>query len=150
VRFPAGWGAPEKIVLQNLISWPKHAEDGVKYFSGTATYVKDLDIAAAMISPGRVLLLDLGAVKEMAGVTLNGKDLGVVWKPPYSLDISGAAVAGANRLEMKVTNLWPNRMIGDQHLPESKRYTWTTWAPFTKDTPLLESGLLGPVTLRLA
>jgi hypothetical protein len=142
LRFPSGQGAPEKIVLEKLVSWTQHQEDGVKYFSGTATYVKDVDIPA-----GDLLSLDLGKVKEIAEVRVNGKDLGVLWKPPFRVDLSGLVRPGGNRIEIRVTNLWPNRMIGDLGLPESKRYTWSTWNPYAKDSPLLESGLLGPVML---
>jgi hypothetical protein len=91
--------------------------------------------------------LDLGAVKNLAQVRLNGRDLGVVWCAPWRVDITGAVKATDNQLEITVVNLWPNRLIGDQLLPADKRLTWTTWNPFKKDTPLLESGLLGPVSL---
>jgi hypothetical protein len=81
----------------------------------------------------------------MAQVKLNGKDLGVLWTGPFQLEITDAVKPGANVLEITVANLWPNRLIGDQFLPADKRVTWTTWNPFKKETPLLESGLLGPV-----
>ena len=147
LRFPQGRGAPEKIILEELLSWTRHADDGVKHFSGTATYVKDVGIPADWIDRNMILRLDLGKVKEIAGVRVNGKDLGVLWKPPFRVDLAGLVHPGVNRVEIQVTNLWPNRMIGDQSLPEEKRYTWSTWNPYTKDSPLLESGLLGPVTL---
>jgi hypothetical protein len=147
VRFPAGWGAPGKIVLDDLMSWSKHPEDGVRYFSGTATYARELEIPAELIGGDRLLHLDLGKVMVIAEVSVNGKDLGVLWKPPFRVSLAGAVRAGRNVLEVKVTNLWPNRMIGDQFLPEGKRYTWTTWTPYTKQSPLLESGLLGPVKI---
>ena len=90
-------------------------------------------------------MLDLGQVEVMARVTLNGKDLGVLWKKPFQVEITGAVQPGVNTLEVTVANLWPNRLIGDQSLPPDQRITWTTWNPFKKETPLLESGLLGPV-----
>ena len=91
--------------------------------------------------------LDLGKVQVMAHVKLNGKDLGILWKPPFRVDIAEAVAPGGNALEVRVANLWPNRLIGDQSLPQDQRVTWTTWNPFKKDSPLLESGLLGPVRL---
>jgi hypothetical protein len=99
------------------------------------------------LSEGSRLQLDLGRVQVMAQVTLNGKDLGVLWKAPFQVDITDAAKPGVNTLEITVANLWPNRLIGDQSLPPEKRVAWTTWNPFKKDTPLLESGLLGPVIM---
>jgi len=81
-------------------------------------------------------------------VKLNGRDLGVVWKTPFRVEITEAVQPGENALEIQVANLWPNRLIGDQSLPAEQRYTWTTWNPFSKDARLLESGLLGPVTLQ--
>jgi len=88
---------------------------------------------------------DLGQVFVCAQVKLNGKDLGVLWRAPFKLEITDAVKPGANMLEITVANLWPNRLIGDQALPPEKRVAWTTWNPFTKDTPLQRSGLLGPV-----
>jgi len=81
---------------------------------------------------------------------LNGRDLGVVWTAPFHLDATEALKAGVNTLEIRVANLWPNRLIGDAALPSEQRVTWTTWNPFAKDAPLIESGLLGPVTLQEA
>jgi hypothetical protein len=155
-----------------LASWSENTRDDVKYFSGTATYDKTFQIPAAMLGAGHRLYLDLGDVEVDAQVTLNGKDLGILWKAPYRVEITDAAQAGDNRLEIKVTNLWPNRLIGDAHYPrdtvrgieggakswpqwllEGKpipppRQTFTSWELWKKDDPLLPSGLLGPVTLR--
>lgn len=144
VRFETKRGAPEKIVLNELIDWSKHSDPGVKHFSGQATYRTQfmLDPAGVGRSPWR---LDLGRVEVMAQVKLNGKDLGVLWKAPFQVEITNAVKPGENTLEITVANLWPNRLIGDQSLPPEERTTWTTWNPYTKDSPLLESGLLGPV-----
>ncbi|HEV2455141.1 MAG TPA: glycosyl hydrolase, partial [Verrucomicrobiae bacterium] len=173
VSFPPGWGAPPSVTLDKLISWTEHTNDGVRYFSGTATYEKDLDIPADRLASGRELWLDLGNVKNFAQVSLNGRDYGVLWKPPFRVNITDAAKAGMNELVVKVTNLWPNRLIGDEQLPSDRewkgkqlkawpqwvlddkpsptgRFTFTTWHHYTKDSPLLESGLLGPVTLQTA
>jgi hypothetical protein len=121
----------------------------VKYFSGTATYLKTFNWDAASPPAGRKSeeWLDLGEVQVMAQVTLNGHNLGILWKPPFKLDVTEALQAGQNQLEIRVADLWPNRMIGDSALPLAQRLTWSTYEPFTKDTPLLKSGLLGPVTL---
>ena len=148
VYFPAGRGAPEKTTLDSLVSWTTQAESGVKYFSGTATYQKTIALDAGLLGVGKVIELDLGDVKNLAEVVLNGQNLGVLWKPPFRVDISRVAKAGQNQLEVKITNLWPNRLVGDEALPKEKRTTWTTFNPFKADSPLLQSGLLGPVTVR--
>jgi hypothetical protein len=168
--FPPNWGAPKKITLDKLISWTEHPDNGVKYFSGTATYVKDVEIPAALVGRGKALYLDLGQLKNLAEVKLNGKDLGILWKPPFRVAISGAATAGTNKLEVRVTNLWPNRLIGDEQLPDDRvwdgkhlkewpqwllegkpsptgRFTFTTWHHWTRDDAPLPSGLFGPVKL---
>jgi hypothetical protein len=147
VRFTPNWGAPPEVRLVGLTSWTASADPGVKYFSGTATYVKDIQAPAAWLRPGARVVLDLGSVKEIAEVSVNGTPLGILWKRPFEADVTSALKPGTNRLEIKVTNLWPNRMIGDQQPGNPKRYTFTDYKPYTKDSPLLESGLLGPVTL---
>lgn len=144
VQFDPRWGGPAAIEFPKLISWSAHSDDGIRFYSGTAVYRKTFPLPA---KPQSGMFLDLGQVQVMAQVKLNGKDLGVVWTPPYRVDISGAAQAGSNTLEIHVANLWPNRLIGDQSLPPEMRLTSTTWNPFRKDSPLLESGLLGPVRL---
>ncbi len=171
LHFTPGWGAPAKVTLEKLISWSQHSDPGVKYFSGTATYHKQLDVPASLPAKDRRLYLDLGDVQVMAEVKINGKDLGILWKPPYRADVTDAVHAGANALEIKVVNLWVNRMIGDEQLAEDSdrnpngtlrkwpdwldqdklsptgRYTFTSWRLWHKDSPLLPSGLLGPVQL---
>src|SRR5262249_47907878 len=145
---PPNWGAPAQVKLDSLASWTANPDAGVKYFSGTAVYAKDLQAPAAWFKPGAKILLDLGTVKEIAEVAVNGKPVGgILWKPPFQADVTSALKPGANRVEIKVTNLWPNRMIGDLQPGNAKRYTFTDYKPYTKDSPLLESGLLGPVTL---
>ena len=171
VRFATNWGAPAEITFDKLISWSEHSDPGVKYFSGKATYAKTLAMPREMLARGKRLYLDLGKVQALAQVKLNGKDLGTLWKPPFRVDITSIAKPGDNALEVKVVNLWPNRQIGDQQLAEDSernpdgtlkqwppwlldgkpsptdRYTFTSWRLWKKDDPLLESGLLGPVTL---
>jgi len=125
LSFPPKWGAPEAVTLERLISWPEHPEAGVKYFSGTATYSKQVQIPADSLGKDCQVLLDLGVVKNVAKVKLNGVDLGIYWKPPFRVDLTPAAKAGNNQLEVEVTNLWPNRLIGDEQLPED-----IEWAPY--------------------
>ena len=174
LSFPPNWGAPAAVKLPKLISWTEHADKGVNYFSGTATYAKEIEIPADRLGAGRSLWLNLGAVKNLAEVSLNGKPLGILWKPPFRVDLTGAAKPGKNKLEIKITNLWPNRLIGDEQLAEDRewgnnlalqswpkwvldgkpsptgRYTFTTWHHWKKGDSLLPSGLLGPVTLQTA
>lgn len=78
---------------------------------------------------------------------LNGHDLGILWKPPFRVEVTAALRPGHNKLEVRVTNLWPNRLIGDAALPENQRFTWTTFQPYQSNDPLLESGLIGPVKI---
>jgi hypothetical protein len=96
---------------------------------------------------GQKYFLDLGVVKNLARVRLNGHDLGVIWCHPWRIEVSDAIQPGENHLEIEVANLWPNRLIGDQSLPPEKQFTWTTRNPYQKNSPLLSSGLLGPVVL---
>ncbi len=149
VSFQAGRGAPSPIRLDRLIDWTQHTDAGVRHFSGLATYRTTFETGAEFNnrSSGKRVFLDLGTVKVMAAVRLNGRDLGTAWTEPFRLDATAALKAGTNTLEIRVANLWPNRLIGDAALPPDQRVAWTTWNPFAKDTPLLASGLLGPVRL---
>lgn len=149
VRFPAKSGAATEVAFAELSSWTAQADERVKYFSGTATYVTTLTPPAGFGGPGRRLWLDLGEVKNLAAVRLNGRVPVILWKPPFRLDVTDVLRAGENRLEIEITNLWPNRLIGDQRLPENQRTTWSTHLPYRADSPLLSSGLLGPVVLRV-
>jgi hypothetical protein len=144
VAFQAGRGAPEKVTLPALAGWEKNADAGVKYFSGTAVYTKTVEAPAEWFGKGGGLWLDLGAVKNLAEVTVNGKAVGTVWRAPFRVEVSGALKPGANTLRVRVANLWVNRLIGDQQ-PGARRYTYTTRQFYKADSPLLESGLLGPV-----
>ncbi len=145
VRFQPNRGAPETITLASLQSWSDHADAGVKYFSGTATYARTIDVPAGLFTQGARLWLDLGDVKNLAEVSVNGTPLGLVWKRPFRLDATSALKAGANTLEIKVTNLWVNRMIGDRQPNASTKYTFTSPEFYKANSPLLPSGLLGPV-----
>jgi hypothetical protein len=175
VSFPPNFGAPPEVTLPQLISLHQHSDPGVKYFSGTATYSKQISISPGAMSGDRRLYLDLGWVHVMAQVRVNGKDLGLLWKPPFRVDITSAVRHGENKLEVLVTNQWVNRLIGDELLPPENEYapdgaikvipewyvqgkpkpsggrsTFATWKHFSKDSPLLVSGLVGPVRLRTA
>ncbi|QJW89833.1 glycosyl hydrolase family 43 [Spirosoma taeanense] len=186
VSFPPNLGAPAQITLPELQSLHTHPEAGVRYFSGTATYSQSFSVPASALSASKRLFLDLGSVEVLAAVRVNGKDLGTLWKRPYRVDITDAVKAGTNQLEVRVTNQWPNRLIGDAQLPDVDKFTagggasgfaslsngaiqelpdwykqgkpkpndgrvtFTTWKHYDKDSPLLEAGLIGPVTLRMA
>jgi hypothetical protein len=123
----------------------------VKYFSGTATYHKQIEASPEWFKAEAKagLWLDMGKVREFAEVTLNGKPVGgILWKPPFKVEVSGLLKPGTNQLEIKVTNLWPNRMIGDVQPGVAQTYTWAIYEAFKADSPLLEWGLLGPVTIQ--
>lgn len=153
VAFQPGRGAPEKLTFTTLADWSKLGDAGVRHFSGVATYRTTFmwpSGQSPMANGPSPKVLDLGRVEVMARVRLNGKEVGTVWKPPFRVEITGALKPGENQLEIEVANLWPNRLIGDAGLPEARRVAWTTWNPFSMETPLLESGLLGPVRLMAA
>ena len=145
VSFQPNRGAPAKIAIEQLISWSDSANQGVKYFSGTGTYTKTVQAPGAWFKPGAKLWLDLGDVKNLAQISVNGKPLGVVWKPPFRMDVTAAMKPGANAIVVKVTNLWVNRLVGDQQPNVTKKYTYTAQQFYRADSPLLPSGLLGPV-----
>jgi hypothetical protein len=153
VTFPPNWGAPESAQFDRLICWTQHADQGVKHFSGTATYEIRFEVPPEALGKDLRTFLDLGRVSKIATVKLNGHPLGIVWKPPYVLDATSALQSGENRLTVAVANTWNNRLVGDATLPEAERFCRTnmgesrTWKTPWKDTPLIESGLLGPVQL---
>jgi hypothetical protein len=147
VSFDPKWGGPEKITFDRLYDWSKSDNDGIKYYSGIATYRKSF-VRPESLAPKQGIWLDLGKVHEIARVRLNGKDLGVVWSAPWRIDITDALKSGNNELEIEVANLWPNRLIGDAGKPEGQRFTWTIQKhPYNAKSQLLPSGLLGPVRL---
>jgi hypothetical protein len=167
VSFDTKWGGPASIEFNHLDDWATRKETGIKYYSGIATYRQHFDLDALKKSgSGKNIYLDLGEVKNMARVKLNGKDLGIVWTAPWSVNISGIVKSKDNQLEIEVANLWSNRLIGDESLPDdgikngkwpdwllngtprpSSRFTFTTFRHYKKDSPLQLSGLLGPVTI---
>lgn len=183
LQFPDGWDAPESVTLDSLIPWNEHHDVGIRYFSGTATYSKTIHFKH--IDKSARYVLDLGMVKNTALVTLNGKSVAHLWKKPFRCDITPYIKKGDNHLEIAVTNLWPNRMIGDEQYeddiewedpfaynhapgkpvagqfmkripewlsegkprPSQHRKTVVSFKFFHKDSPLLTSGLLGPVMI---
>jgi hypothetical protein len=145
VSFQPNRGAPAKITLDKLSSWAENTDAGVKYFSGTGTYSKTIQAPADWFQRGAQLWMDLGDVKNLAEVSVNGKPLGIVWKAPFRVDVTGALQPGANAIEIKVTNLWVNRLVGDQQPGAAQKYTYTAQQFYQANSPLLPSGLLGPV-----
>jgi hypothetical protein len=155
--------------FNELVDWTLRPEDGIKYYSGSAAYFKEFELPKDMsLLKTKKLYLDLGQVNQMARVKLNGKDLGVVWTAPWRVEITQAA-SQHNKLEIEVINLWPNRLIGDERLPDdgirndiwpewitkglnrtSGRFTFSTYKFYSKDSPLLKSGLVGPVTIQVS
>jgi hypothetical protein len=152
VRFPEGWGAPAAKTFDDLVSWTDVDDEGVKYFSGVATYSNEFEVAADELSADRRLWLDLGRVRFVTEVYVNGKSVGILWKPPFRVEITAAAKPGVNALVVEVANTWSNRLVGDART-EGKDYCRTniirslTWQVPWSETALLESGLLGPVRL---
>jgi hypothetical protein len=151
LTFPPNLGAPASMQMRNLVSWTEVSDPGVKYFSGTATYSKDVQAPAAWFRPGQHLYLDLGTVRDIAEVKVNGKSVGMVWAPPYWLDVTSALKPGMNRLAIRVTNEWTNRLVGDRLLPPEKRVlpqagpTPPRGGFFFGPREPAESGLLGSV-----
>jgi len=153
ISFDPKWGGPDTVTFPKLVSWTDRPEDGIKYYSGTANYKKTFDLTLETAKTGR-LFLDLGELKDVAEVRMNGKALGILWCAPWCVEITEAVKPTGNLLEVDVINLWANRVIGDLGLPVKNRFT-TTHDGFrfdflAKKTPLLKSGLFGPVKIYLA
>ena len=144
VAFQPNRGAPAQATFDRLTSWTENSDPGVKYFSGLATYTKTVQASAAWFNRGAEIWLDLGDVKDIAEVAVNGRPVGAAWRTPFRVNLTGALKAGANTLEVKVANVWVNRIIGDQQPGATKI---TTVSSYRADSPLLPSGLLGPVKL---
>lgn len=148
LHFPADGGGSKPFAksMAQLVSWTTSDDPAMKYFSGTVSYRKSIDVPAAWLQPRRRIELDLGSVKDLAEVRVNGKSVGVAWYPPFRVDITDALHAGANQLEIRVVNVWVNRLIGDKQ-PGAKPHAYATFDPYQANSPLLQSGLLGPVRL---
>ncbi len=146
VKFDPRWGGPGTVTMDGLEDWSKRPEPGIRYYSGTAVYRKQFDASAAAINAAHAFL-DFGSVRELAGVRLNGRSLGVVWAPPFRVEVTGLLKPSGNVLEVEVVNFWPNRIIGDASLPPEKRLTKTNIRKLTAETLLMPSGLMGPVQI---
>ena len=173
VAFQAERGAPASAHLDKLMDLSRHSVEGIRYFSGTATYRKTIQLSGSQLRQGK-LYLDLGVVHNLAEVSINGRNLGVLWKRPFLADITDALKDGENEIEVRVTNLWVNRLIGDAKKmsaagvvynrrdaiakwpdwvpkdapPPDAPVTFATWRQWQGNEPLQPSGLLGPVTLQ--
>lgn len=147
LKFDEQTGGPGAVRFDQLASWSERSEPGIKFYSGTARYTKSVEVPAVWLKPDARLFLDLGEVRELATVTVNGRDLGVLWHPPYRVDVTDALRAGTNTLEVAVTNLWVNRLIGDLQPGTKTKYTFTTGGTYNPDAPLRASGLIGPVSI---
>ncbi|MEN6308854.1 MAG: glycosyl hydrolase [Anaerohalosphaeraceae bacterium] len=146
VRFDTRWGGPEEIIFDDLISWNSHPQQGIQDYSGKAVYCKTFTLDP--LDSSKSYLLDLGRVEDsgIAGVTLNGTDLGVVWTSPFRVDITKALKSGANTVEIAVVNSWRNRLLADEKLRKEKRLTNTN-IQVKPDWKSVDSGLLGPVKI---
>ncbi|MDO9152703.1 MAG: glycosyl hydrolase [Paludibacter sp.] len=167
VSFDPKWGGLENVTFDKLEDWTTRPEEGIKYYSGIATYHTDIEINEKIMADKKSdIFIDLGEVNNLARVRVNGKDMGVVWAAPFRLKISDAVVVGENNIDIEVVNLWPNRLIGDEQKPDdgivngqwpewlqkgtartSGRFTFTTFKHYNKDSKLLKSGLMGPVKI---
>ncbi len=149
LSFPPGWGAPSEISVNRFQSWTRWSDPGVRYFSGTATYHALLRVPAGTLAPDRQVWLNLGDAREIASVSVNGSSVGTVWRAPFAVRIDSQLHTGDNAVAIEVTNLWPNRIIGDLQPDAGTRYTHTNVRAYTAASPLLESGLLEPVRVRM-
>jgi hypothetical protein len=147
VNFQKDRGVPAESTFDKLISYTDSPDQGIKYFSGTATYTKTIVADKNWFADHAQLWLDLGDVKNLAEVIVNGTSLGVVWKQPFRVDVRDVLKAGDNKLEIKVTNLWVNRLIGDAQPGVANKITYTTMPFYQANSKLLPSGLLGPVSI---
>ncbi len=146
VSFVSKVGTPFESTFETLTPWNESAEDDIKYFSGEGTYTKTINITDEWLAEGQQVWLDLGEVKDLAEVSVNGQSIGIVWKEPFRIDISEGLKTGENELEIKVVNLWKNRLIGDEQ-PGANKLTYTPQQSYQADSPLNPSGLMGPVKI---
>jgi hypothetical protein len=149
VAFDPKWGGPEKVTFETLGDWSKRPEAGIKHYSGRATYRNTFELSATRIGkPGCQLTLDLGDVRNLATVRVNGRELATLWLAPWQVDITAAVTPGRNTLEIDLVNTWNNRLVGDAALPADQRRTFLTAQTVGSKAAVLPAGLLGPVTLR--
>ncbi len=150
VMFDTTMGGPQKVFFEDLSNWIDRPEEGIKYYSGTATYRKSFNLSFKK-GNGERIYLDLGDVKHVSSVRFNNKDLGVLWCTPWRIDITDYVKETGNFVEIDVINLWANRVIGDWKLPKEQRFTRThdvfRFDMLRASTPLTDAGLLGPVSI---
>lgn len=147
VAFDGSKRGPAKpVVFTTLSDWSKHPNDSIRYYAGTAVYHSTF--AGKKPRKNERVYLNVGTVGVMARVKLNGIDVGTVWTAPWQVDITSALKSGPNKLEVEVVNTWVNRLIGDSKLPVDERRTWLNVNPYTPESKLFASGLLGPVTVQ--
>ncbi len=147
VAFQAGRGAPATSTFDKLIPWNESNDQGIKYFSGEGTYTKRFEAASEWFGKGAKLWIDIGDVKNLASVSVNGQELGTIWHAPYRVDATPALKPGTNEISVKVINAWVNRLVGDAQPGVTTKYTFTTWQYYSAKSPVLASGLIGPVTV---
>jgi hypothetical protein len=149
VSFEPQWGGPERVTFDVLTDWTKRPESGIQFYSGKAVYRKTFELSdSALRTPHAPVYLDLGDVRDVAVVRLNGKEIGTVWTAPWRVDIAAAARSGENTLEITIINPWNNRLVGDAKLPDDQRLTSLSMPTVKPATPLQSAGLLGPVTIQ--
>ncbi len=149
VQFDPKWNAPASTTFVQLINWIKHPNQHIRYYAGTATYHATFRPPETFCQAKQRVALDLGRVCNIADVRLNGQKMGVLWTTPYRVEVTDAIREGVNSLEIDVVNNWRNRWIGDASLPVAERRTRTNITAYTKNSPLIDAGLLGPVRLLL-
>jgi hypothetical protein len=157
LSFPENWGAPAVVTLDELISWSDSEHEGIRHFSGTATYENSFVVSQETLRNDAAILLDLGEVLDVAEVVVNGTPAGVLWTKPFKLDIQDYVVEGINALEIRITNMWINRLTGDLSLPPEKRFCQTNRPPESRyyseagdETYRVQrAGLIGPVSLEM-
>jgi len=144
LAFNKGWDTPERITVKELKSLTALENEAVQHYSGTTTYTKTFQIEEL----GKSMILDLGAVANIAEVWCNGKKIGTKWAPPFTFNVTNEVQVGKNQLEIKVTNTWRNQLIFDNKRPSGAKKTWTTGGPKNNETKLENAGLIGPVKLK--
>jgi hypothetical protein len=150
VKFDTAWGAPAFYHLDSLVSWTAVSNEGMNFYSGTATYEKDFIIEKNQLSGGAPAFVVFDNIQEVARVLVNGHDCGIVWTLPYKADITNDLKPGENHLAVQVINAWNNRIVGDLRTPNKRQYTRTNIKfKFKPQTPLLESGLIGNAKILL-
>jgi len=145
VSFQKDRGAPASATFDKLVSYTDNTDAGIKYFSGTGTYTKTITASADWFTKDAEFWLNLGDVKNIAEVTVNGKAMGILWKKPFRVNVTSALKPGTNKVEIKVTNLWVNRLIGDAQPGVTNKITYTTMPFYQANSKLLPAGLIGPV-----